>query len=209
MNYEITPRKDSFRKGRSLVNEALSICKAVRTKEKSLEVNLGGTSDEKIIKHLNGVSGRAFNEETVEITFSNNSKQWKNEIKAVTGYCYGMSVFYEEMNFEEINYRWQRVLIIGFSQLFSENLFNNCKHNLNTYHSKEKIFSEYDVEELLKTAEPNGFDPFLFGGENFDSWTGFSASYYIAKELVKNDIDDLLKSKKTDVLDAVKEVEKK
>jgi hypothetical protein len=176
MNYSIRPEEHELREARKTVQGALETCKAVMDKKEDLEVCLGGKSRENYEER--GAFGEAWNESLIRLYFnSDHGEDWKEDLKKITYFTYGESLFYEKS--EEIQFDWQRILSKAFALQFME----KCG-------IKEDIDRE-NAEENWQNRDEENFTP------------GWDLCHLIGQELLEeHEFEGLPELKRSDILEA-------
>jgi len=103
MSFTVRPERHELEEARRTVEGGLESCKYVLEKEKSLEVNLGASSDDR-----RGGHGLAESEETLQLFFNPRIDGWKAQLQKTAVNCYGEAWFRE--NKGSIDFVWEKFL---------------------------------------------------------------------------------------------------
>lgn len=163
-------------------------------REDDYTVSLGWTEQEFVIERMDGTHGRAHSAHFLEIKFNMAGKQWKKAIKTTAAHEYAHTWHYEKRYESEGRNKkiWQYVLDEALTQNFAEKLFPSYAPDHRTEHSKEKIaeyWPEVRDEELDRDSDEVSWPYSLYinkSDEGYPNWLGYSMSYLIGKQLLKN-----------------------
>lgn len=176
MSHSIKPEEHELREARQVVEGALAACESTWEKEEDFEICLGAKSKDNYEER--GAFGQAWNEGLIRIMFNpSHGDDWKSDLRQITIYSYGESLFYEKMGAE---FDWQKILAKAFALKFME----RCGED-------EEEIDRKKAEENWRERENEKFEP---------SW---DLAYLIGQKLLeKHALEDFPDLKRSDVLDA-------
>lgn len=143
---------------------------------------------------MDGTHGRAYSASFFEINFNTSADEWKKAIKTTAAHEYAHTWYYENrFNSEGRNNKiWQYVIDEALTQNFAEKLFSDYTPSHRIKHGKEEIakyWPEIRDNELERDSEEVSWPYTLYinkGDEGFPNWLGYSMSYLLGQELLKN-----------------------
>ena len=174
MTYSIKPEEHELKTGRSIVENCLKTCEAIEKKEEKLEIILGGKSRDNFEEK--GAFGEAWNSNLIRIYFnSEHGKDWKNDLRTITTYSYGESLFLEKSSVE---LNWQELLKKSYALMFL----------------KKTGFEPDEIDREKAKTEWQDFDE-----ESSISW---SLAHFIGEELLEDyELEDFPDLKRSDVIE--------
>lgn len=203
MPYQIKPEKHELRKARRIVEETLEKCRYSEIQEnENVDVDIGWSSDQYTKQKLNGVYGFTHSQERFEINFNSNVEGWEDQLKASVAHEYAHTVFFNTVPRQDLKYNWQHILMEAHSQLFAEKIFPDIEIPWREKYSLEELRDYWPkIKETLK-QEIGDESQLFFGGKHFPEWLGYSLSYRLGKELMKeHDLEDIPELKHSDILE--------
>lgn len=179
---------------RGLVSEALRKAEEELPADFDYTVSIGWTGQDFVIENMDGTHGRTFSADFFKVNFNTSGEKWRKAIKVTAVHEYAHSWYYAmRYDGEGRNDKvWQYVIDEALTQNFAEKIFPEYIPDHRLKHGKEKI-AEYWPEirdnELHRNTEDVSWPYILYinkTGEGYPNWLGYSMSYLIGQELLKN-----------------------
>ncbi|MFB6180318.1 MAG: DUF2268 domain-containing putative Zn-dependent protease [Candidatus Nanohalobium sp.] len=205
MDYTVKPEGHKLREADNIVEGALEACKAVVSKEKSVIVSLGWTEDGFVKEEMGGVTGETLSSRKMNIRFNSTVSGWKKNLEATVAHEFAHTWFHEQNNtsWEGIQFNWQQVLMDSHAQHFAEKVVRNYSEPMSDAVSREEMSEKWSkIREVCNKELQEGRQLF-YGGEEFETWTGYTAAYLIGEKLLEShELEEFPELKRSDVLEA-------
>jgi len=193
MKAEIKPKEAELEEARKLVSEALEKAEKNLPRETDYTVSIAWTEQEFVLDRMDGTSGRAHSADFLEIKFNTEPEKWRDAIKSTAVHEYAHTWHYEKRyNAEGRNdFVWQYVIDEALTQVFAEKMFDHSPPH-RTEHSREEVagyWSKIKSEEIERSFDGISWPYSLYinkSDSGYPNWLGYSMSYLIGKELLKD-----------------------
>ncbi len=192
MSYSIKPEEHELRQAKQIVEEAIATCKTVEEKEKDFEISLGWLFPPPEIENPSGASGASGDREFIYLEFNSTVDDWKNDLRPVTAYSYGRSLFAERME-NEVQFGWQELLMEAFALQFLDRVYEDTA-------SENLEWSKSELEDAWPQVRESLDEEAVWFEADDPIW---STAYYIGQELLEaHDLNKLPELKRSDVIEA-------
>lgn len=190
MNYSIKPEEHELRQAKQVVQEALETCKTVEEKDRDFEVSLGWMAIPRNVE-AEGASGGSGDEEFIFLEFNTSAENWKEDLKHVTAYSYGRSLFLELVDYQ-MSFGWQELLIEAFALQFLEKAYEGAAE-------RDLEWSREELEETWPEVKESLDEEAVWFEADDPIW---DAAYSIGKELTEeHDLKDLSDRTRSDLIE--------
>lgn len=153
MNYTVKPSEKDIRNAKSVVKGVIETCRIIEEVD-NLNVELGWTSEQFILKDLQGSQCFAKNGKVLKIGFNTTPKSWKDSLKYSSAIGYGKTLFLNTKNqdVEEIDFLWEELLFEGFAHVFANEALGDIKSKAPFDYNR---FEDEELEELWRIFSKN------------------------------------------------------
>lgn len=202
-DFQVNTGKDEIGKAEELVQEAIEKVSEKLSKDDELYVDVGWTSQEFVIEEMGGTTGKAFSSNWCRIQFNSEGENWKEHIKESAVHEYTHTWFYEQID-GRCDKIWRYVIDEALTQLMVEEVLPDSQEPMKNKFSREEI-SEYWEKIKEKELEKDTSEPSTLyrnhSDEGFPNWLGYSLSYLIGQELLKEyNLQEFPELEKKDVI---------
>jgi len=207
MSYQINTGKGDIEKARKNIQIGLDKVTEVLPKEKTLNVDIGWNSTDFVLNKMKGTSGKCYGPERIRILFNSNAENWEKNIQGSAVHEYTHAWFYEKIG-GLVEQEWRYILDEALTQNMTERLITEAEEPWRTKFSKEEIAGYWPKikEEKLDKKREDWPDPLFISNDgegDYPNWLGYSLSYQIGKELLKDHkAEEFPNLEKEDVVDA-------
>lgn len=205
MDYTVKPEGHELREADNIVEGALEACKAVVDKDESVRVSLGWTEDSFVKENMGGTTGETLSSRKMNVRFNSTVSGWKKNLEATVAHEFAHTWFYEQSDtsWEDLHFNWQQVLMDAHAQHFAEKVVHNYSEPMSDAVNIEEIREKWGrIRELCNKELQEGRQLF-FGGDGFETWTGYTVAYLIGEKLLENyELEEFPELKRSDVLEA-------
>lgn len=163
------------------------------------------TEEDKVFRGNTGVASYS----CVFHLFVNPDQYTKEALQDTVAHELNHTIYYYHHYDDFNNYTLlDNLLMEGLAENFKEQFFDSETTPWAGALDKDEAFKVIkDSEDLLDSKDNKAINSFLFGDENHERWTGYSAGYWLVKEYLKSysDLswDDIMKLEKEEFLEAL------
>lgn len=203
MSFTVNSGKGDIEDAEKAAEKGLEKVSSELPKEKDLDVDLGWTSQEFVVEEMGGATGMTFNPERMELKFNSGAENWRKNLEATAIHEYVHTWHYEKIG-GRAKVMWRYVISEALTQHFEEKRVPEADHRKQHKFSKDEIaehWSRIKKEQFGRQDSKISKPLFVSRGEEYPNWLGYSMSYLIGKELLKeHDPEEFPELEKKDVI---------
>nr|EGQ40438.1 MAG: putative Zn-dependent protease, DUF2268 [Candidatus Nanosalinarum sp. J07AB56] len=192
MKDEIHPTPAELQEARRHAKKALRKSRERLQKDEPVKLCLGWTEDEFVLENMDGVTGHAFSSDIIKVRFNARPDMWVPSLKTSTAHEFAHAWHYEQKG-RSTETMWEHVLDEAITQNFAEQVYPEYETSWRKSHPAEtvaKFWPQVKKKELDRRTDDINWPSLLYidlsDDGDYPNWLGYSMSYLLGKELLKD-----------------------